>query len=436
MRISIIGLGKLGAVMAALYASRGHDVIGIDVNKEYVNKINRRIAPVQETGLQNLLELLRDNTLKATTDYKEACTTEISFIIVPTPSMEDDRFTNEYANKALESLALACKGKSTYHLFVITSTVMPDSCDKVFIPILEKGLGLAVNDRWGLCYNPEFIALGSVIRDMENPDSILIGESSKLAGDKLGAFYYNFHSNNNKMPPIKRMSLWEAEVAKIALNCCLTNKISLANSIARICEKGGDASNVLGFIGLDSRIGSKFLGAGLGYAGPCLPRDTKALMAFAGKNNTLLQQAADQTNDDQIDYILSKIMGFLNDGDTVAMLGLTYKTNTPLVYESRAIILVQKLLTKGIHVKVYDPQGLGEAEKILGKSVEYCGSAVDCLIQAVLCVIGMGWDEYKQISPDAFNKWMRKPVIYDCWRIYDKSVFANTGIEYHAFGVL
>lgn len=254
--LSVIGLGKLGAPMAACLAAKGFPVIGVDVDARKVDALNRAQAPVFEPGLPELLQVAKTR-LKATQDIPTAVlNSEVTFVVVPTPSEPDGSFSLRYVLQACEGIADALRKKSLWHLVVITSTISPGSMDNSIRPLLEEHSGKRSGIDFGLCYNPEFIALGSVIRDFLNPDFVLIGESDERSGQVLEGIYRQVCENN---PPVVRMNFINAELTKLAVNTFVTTKISFANMLARICEKllGADVDVVTKALGLDSRIGTK-----------------------------------------------------------------------------------------------------------------------------------------------------------------------------------
>jgi len=254
MNLSVIGLGKLGVCTAACFALKGFDVIGIDINKDFVDAINNSKAPVYEPKLQEIIASVRGK-LKGTQDYKEAVRkSDITFIIVPTPSRLDGHLSDKTIQDVLKRLSVALReANKRYHLFVITSTVTPGTVDEKLIPLIESVSGKKLNTDFGVCYNPEFIALGSVITDFLNPDIVLIGESDKSAGDKLEDVYSIVCENK---PYVARMSIISSEIAKISLNSYITMKISFANTLANICEAlpGANIDDITRALGADKRV--------------------------------------------------------------------------------------------------------------------------------------------------------------------------------------
>lgn len=422
--ISIVGLGKLGLCTAACFASKGFNVIGVDVDIDKIKKINKGISPIPETNLQGLMNKTR-NRLKATADYDEAIlNSNVSFIVVATPSLADGSFSNEYLEKAVHKIAESLKKKKDYHVVVVTSTVMPQTTEKAVKSIIEKISGKKCGKDFGLAYNPEFIALGSVIHDFLNPEMILIGEVSKKDGDILEKIYRKTCDSN---PKFARMSPVNAEITKIALNCYVTTKITFANSLAGICEKvrGADALIVSTALGMDSRVGSRYIRPGLGFGGPCFPRDNQAFAAFARivEAQAKLAETVDQVNRDQIIRMVEKIKGILSGlgkdrkNAKIAILGLSYKPNTPIIEDSHALNITQFLANEGFKVSVYDPQAMDNARSVLGDIVKYSKNEADCLIGADLGVIAVPWASFKKIN---FKKVNENIVLLDCWHFLDK----------------
>src|ERR1700730_9162684 len=245
MNLSVIGLGKLGAPMAAVMAEKGHSVIGVDVSPGFVHAINEGRAPVNEPGLDDLIRRNRQR-LSATSSCAEAIAgSDVTFIIVPTPSEEDGSFSLRYVTAVGDPLGQALRKKSGYHLVVLSSTVMPGSTGDILLPLLESSSGKQCGKDFGLCYNPEFIALGSVIRDMLNPDLVLIGEFDARSGDILVELYHGVCENR---PAVARMNFVNAELTKLSVNTFVTTKISYANMLAQVCDKlpGADVEVVTG----------------------------------------------------------------------------------------------------------------------------------------------------------------------------------------------
>src|SRR2546423_11096379 len=268
--VSVCGLGKLGACMAATFAARGLSVVGVDIDPEKIRRVNAGEPPVDEPLLAETIKEGRER-LRATDDPSETVSTDASFFIPPSPSLPDGSFPTEYLLNAMRPVAKAIKvaGKKG-HIFVCSSTTTPGAVDSVLIPMLEKETAWKVGRDFGACYNPEFIALGNVVNGLLEPDIVLIGESDPASGEALEAFYKKYNRNS---PRIARMSTISAELTKISLNSYITMKISFTNQLRLIAEQFPNANihQILDAIGSDSRIGKKSLRAGLSYGGPCFP---------------------------------------------------------------------------------------------------------------------------------------------------------------------
>lgn len=431
--VSVIGLGKLGLCIAACLADKGYRVTGVDKDKKKIRQINRGENPIEETGLTELIKKCKAN-LKATNDYYEAIKdSRITFVVVATPSEADGSFSNEQLEEALKEIARIIKEKDEYHLVVITSTVMPGTTEHVARFILEDVSGKRCGIDFGLAYNPEFIALGSVIHDFLNPDFVLIGEANKRDGEILEEMYKKICENNL---PIARMSPINAEIAKISLNCYLTMKISFANFLASLCERldGADADVITNAIGLDSRIGRKYLKGGLGYGGPCFPRDNLAFGVFAKKVGVKpkLAEMVDEVNRDQIKRIVGIAKSQLNPKSKVSILGLSYKHLSPVIEDSQAIDITEFLLRDGYRVAIYDPTALENVQSVFGDRVDYTDSIEECLKDSELCIITTRWEKFKTLDAKTLKNKMKKATVLDCWRLIEKNDLE--GIKYIALG--
>ncbi|MFN3975427.1 MAG: UDP-glucose dehydrogenase family protein, partial [Dehalococcoidia bacterium] len=412
--ISVIGLGKLGAPIAAAFASRGFTTIGVDVNPRVVEAINAGSPPVVEPGLAEALAA-SSGRLRATMDTREAVlATDITLIIVPTPSEADGRFSLRYVLQACREVGQALREKRPYHLVVVISTVLPGSTQFGILPVLERVSEKRCGKDFGLCYSPEFLALGSVLRDFLNPDFVLIGESDPQAGGTLEGVYRQVLMNH---PPIARMNFVNAELAKIAVNTFVTMKISFANMLAALCERlpGGDVDTVTRAIGLDTRIGPRYLKGALGYGGPCFPRDIRAL-AFLARSlgvHATLAEATDAINRTVAQRVAQRVEALLPPGGTVAVLGLAYKPDTPVAEESQGLQIALHLAQKGTQVVVYDPLAMGEARRVLGEQVAYASSAEEAVRHAQVVLIANPDPTFRDL-PLGGNA---GPVVVDAWRL-------------------
>lgn len=417
MKISVIGLGKLGAPMAASIAARGIRVKAVDVDPQKVVCINRKVAPVHEPGLQELIREA-DGLLDATQDTEEAVRdSEATFVVVGTPSEEAGGFSLQYVLSTCGAIGRALRTKEEYHLVVLTSTVMPGSTGGPVLAELERASGKRCGKNFGLCYSPEFIALGSVIRDFYHPDFLLVGESDAQAGDRLIKIYGAVCKNS---PPIARMNFVNAEITKLAVNTYITTKISYANMLARLCEKlpEADVNVVTEALGLDSRIGAKYLKGAVSYGGPCFPRDNRAFAALAMRCGAFsdLADATDRLNRAQIRSLAETVRRYRSGEETVGVLGLTYKPNTDVVEEAFGLLLAKELSSANIPVVVYDPSADTTYALSAHKTVSFASSAMDCITQSGVVVLATPWKEFGEVPT---TQWVRQDsprVVIDCWR--------------------
>ncbi len=433
-KISIIGLGKVGSSMLATFASKGYQVIGVDLNADIVKKVNEGVAPVNETGLDELLEKYKDN-ITSTQSYEEAIlNSNISFIIVPTPSKDSGEFSTQFVEKAIEQIGKVLKYKSSYHLIVLTSTVLPGSSEEKILPFLESAVGRKCGLNFGYCYSPLFIALGSVIKNIISPDMVLIGGYDARSSDILESFYKTIVDNN---APIARMNIVNAELTKISVNSYITTKISFANTLADICENlpGSDVDVISQAVGLDSRIGNKYLKAGLGFGGPCFPRDNAAF-SFSATSigaSAPLAVATHQMNQTQIDRVIKKLIEFGGKLEKVAVLGLAYKLNTAVTEESQGLEIATKLISRNLDILIFDPMSKFMDKKQFSPKIKFAKSAQECLNWADAIIITLPYDEFK-ITPEQLPKG-KYPVIIDCWRILSPNSFLGKA-SYFAIGAI
>jgi UDPglucose 6-dehydrogenase len=426
MKVAVVGLGKLGAPLAAVLASKGNDVLGVDVNDEVVRMLNDGKAPVPEPGLQELVTASRER-LSATTDFVKAGDREVIIFIVPTPSDQRGAFTNAYILDALEAMGPGLQGHNDYQVVVIGSTVMPGSCESEIRLALERVSGRQVGDSLGLCYSPEFIALGNVIQDMLTPDMVLIGESDSRAGGVQEQLYAGVCEND---PPFRHMALVNAELTKIAVNTYVTMKISYANALADICERlpGGDVESVTDALGLDTRIGSKYLRGALAYGGPCFPRDNKAFAVLARDlgADPMLAEATDAINIAQSERLARIVQSRLRGGNSVGILGLSYKPDTGVVDESPGVALAALLAREGHEVNVYDPAAVEAALLVLPDDVNGCASTAELLQRSDVVVITTPWPQFADLPVQSLEPESDRRVVIDCWGILSEERYGDS----------
>jgi len=412
-RASVCGLGKLGACIAATLAARGFEVVGVDIDPEKVRKVNEGLPPVEEPLLAETIKEAKGR-LRATQDHREAVGTDVSFFIPPSPSLPDGSFSNEFLLRAMQPVAAAVREKGKKgHIFVCSSTTTPGAMDGVLIPMLEREMGGVAGKDFGVCYNPEFIALGNVVNGLLDPDMVLIGESDPETGAALEQLYKKYNRNS---PRIARMSIVSAELTKISVNSYITMKISFTNQLRMISEQfaKADIHAILDAIGSDSRIGKKYLKAGLSFGGPCFPRDNR-LLAFSAKQAGMeapLAEASDKVNQQTNWNLFQKVQGMAGNKDLIAVLGLSYKPDTYITEESAGLYLAQQLKRHGYKVIVHDYGAKPDLAPSVHEFEHISDPATlekrDDIKLAVICC---PWPQYKTV------KFAKGTKVYSPWQI-------------------
>ncbi|WP_440956965.1 nucleotide sugar dehydrogenase [Methanosarcina sp. Mfa9] len=414
MKVSVIGSGYVGSVTAACFADVGHEVVCVDIDEKKVEQINKGVPPIYEEGLEELLGKYAGKRLIATTDSEFAVMdTEISFICVGTPSGEDGSIDLSIVRAAAGNIGEALAKKEGYHVVVVKSTVVPETTEKVVLPILEEKSGKKAGKDFGVAMNPEFLREGKAVYDFMHPDKIVVGANDLRAGDLVSELYRSFDCEVTRTIPRT------AEMIKYANNSFLATKISFANEIGNICKKLGiDTYEVMQAVGKDFRISPNFLNSGAGFGGSCFPKDVKALIGKAKDigYEPLLLESVIAVNEKQpllMTEILQRKAGDL-EGKKVAVLGLAFKNDTDDIRESRAIPVVAELLRLGARVFAYDPMA-AESMKRVFPTIEYCKSAAKALKDADACLVMTEWEEFKEL--DAEFEDMKEKIVIDGRRI-------------------
>ena len=432
--ISIMGLGKLGSPLAACFAAAGFRVHAVDVDAQKVDALNRGMPPVYEPGLA---ELIRESNgrLRASQDTEQAVrVSDATFVIVGTPSEPGGGFSLRYVLPVCQSIGRVLRTKAGFHLVVLTSTVMPESTGGEVKTTLEQVSGKRCGVDFGLCYSPEFIALGTVIRDFYNPDFLLIGESDQRSGDLLAGLYRRVCKNS---PPVARMNFVSAEITKLAVNTYITSKISFANMIARLCEclPGADANCVTGALGLDSRIGTKYLMGAVSYGGPCFPRDNRAMAALAKRAGAFsdLAEVTDRFNRAQIKWIGELTKRHHSGNGPIGILGLTYKPDTDVVEESFGLLLAGELTSANLPVVVYDPSADRNRVTGINERLRFVDSAQECVERSDVVVIATPWAQFHQIPCESWARHSPPRTVVDCWCAFTR-LRGVDGVHYVRLG--
>jgi UDPglucose 6-dehydrogenase len=428
MKLSIIGSGYVGTTIAACFADLGHDVVNVDIDEDVVATLNAGQSPIHEPGLDELVERHAGDRLRATTDYDAVLDTDATFLALSTPSDDDGHIDLSVMEAATKSLGATLAEKDGYHLVVTKSTVIPTTTEEVIAPLLEEHSGKTEGEAFDVGMNPEFLREGSAVDDFLDPDKVVLGSRTDRAAETLREI---FDPLLERAPDaaLVETGIREAEMIKYANNAFLAAKISLANDLANVCkEYGVDSYEVLEAIGLDSRIGSEFLAAGVGWGGSCFPKDVAAIVAAArdaGYDPAMLE-AAVEVNDRQPVRMLDILRERVDpDGARVAVLGLAFKPGTDDVRNSRAIPLVDALRDAGADVVGYDPVATANFREQF-PDIDYADSAADALAGADAALVVTDWDEFAALD-DEFDA-MADPVVVDGRRI----VTRRDGIVYES----
>ena len=440
LRISIAGCGFVGLVTAVSLASRGYKVIGTTIVKEHVDLINNGKPPFYEKNLDDILKSAVDSgNLRVTLDNRDAImNSDVTFISVGTPMREDKSIDLTYIDTVSKEIGEALSEKSTYHLVVDRSTVIPGTTKDVIGKKIEKYSQKKMGDDFGLCMQPEFLREGEAVYDTFHPDRVIIGQYDTKSGDLLENLWREFYGTDT--PKVVRMNIESAEMVKYANNSFLATKISFANEFANLCEKvpGLDVTEVMQGIGMDQRINRKFLNAGAGFGGSCFPKDVNAIKAFADKLGYPPQLLASvlSVNADQALHVANVVKTKLKslEGKKISILGLSFKPDTDDMREAPSIKIIEALAKQKAKISAYDPYAEKNAKEAIKEKVEYSKSIEDCVRDSYCAIIVTEWEEFKKLTPESFINLMKEPCIVDARRVYDKNLFSQK-LDYYAIGL-
>jgi UDPglucose 6-dehydrogenase len=428
----MVGTGYVGLVSGACFSEFGTDVVCVDKDAKKIEMIGRGEMPIYEPGLEALVENnVKDGRLTFTTDLAKAVKgADAVFIAVGTPSRRGDGYADlSYVFAAAEEIAHAIDR----YTVVITKSTVPVGTGRKVKDIIKKVRPDAAFD---VASNPEFLREGSAINDFMRPDRVVIGTETERAANVLKRLYRPLYLLET---PVINTTLESAELIKYAANTFLATKITFINEIADLCEEvGADVQDIARGIGLDGRIGRKFLHAGPGYGGSCFPKDTLALVRTAQEAGAPIKivEAVVQVNDDRKSAMAAKVIkacGGSVKGKTVAVLGLTFKPNTDDMRDSPSLAIVPALQQAGARVRAFDPQGMKEAKHLL-PGIDMCADAYDALKGADAVVIVTEWNEFRQLDFARARTLMKAPVMVDLRNIYDPAELAAAGFDYWSIG--
>jgi UDPglucose 6-dehydrogenase len=432
MRLTMIGSGYVGLVSGACIADFGHDVVCVDKDESKIAALLEGRMPIYEPGLDHLVATnVAAGRLRFTTDLAEGVKdADAVFIAVGTPSRRGDGHADlRYVHAAAEEIARAVNG---FTVIVTKSTVPVGTGDEVERIIREANPSADV----AVVSNPEFLREGAAIDDFKRPDRIVIGSGEERATDVMRAIYRPLYLNKS---PLVVMTRRGAELTKYAANAFLATKITFINEIADLCEKvGADVQDVARGIGLDNRIGAKFLHAGPGYGGSCFPKDTLALLKTSQDFDApqRIVEAVVAVNDNRKRAMGRKVIAAMGGdvrGKTIALLGLTFKPNTDDMRDSPAIAVVRTLQDAGAKVRAFDPEGMEQAKLVL-ENVTYCDGPYDAMEGADGLAIVTEWDAFRALDLDRVKSLLSQPVLVDLRNIYPRADVENAGLSYHGVG--
>ncbi len=432
MKIAMIGSGYVGLVSGACFADFGHEVVCVDKDPRKIEKLEQNIMPIFEPGLASLVERnVTSGRLSFSGDLKESVKDcDAVFIAVGTPSRRGDGHADlSYVHAASEEIA----DSITKPTVVVTKSTVPVGTGDEVELILSKKLNA---DQFAVVSNPEFLREGAAINDFKRPDRIVIGAETEWAKDVMSEIYRPLFLNES---PILFTGRRTAELIKYAANAFLATKITFINEIADLCEKvGADVQEVSRGIGLDNRIGAKFLHAGPGYGGSCFPKDTLALLKTAQDNESPVRivEAVVQVNDQRKRAMGRKVIQALG-GEArdkkVALLGLTFKPNTDDMRDAPSIAIAQTLIDAGAQVSAYDPEGMEIAAEIM-PDVTMTESSYEAATDADAVVIVTEWDAFRALDLNRLSSLMTGKVLVDLRNIYHPADVGKSGLEYTGVG--
>jgi UDPglucose 6-dehydrogenase len=437
MRIAMVGAGYVGLVSGACFAEFGVDVCIVDTDAAKIDALRAGRIPIYEPGLDKLVaDNVQDGRLTFTTALDEAVRgAEAVFLAVGTPSRRGDGHADlTYVYAAAEQVARAAKGP----LVLVTKSTVPVGTGRQVQEIVRAARpDLPIE----VASNPEFLREGSAIGDFMRPDRVVIGVMEGPGGERALAVLRRLYRPLNLIEvPILSARIETAELIKYAANAFLAMKITFINEVADLCEKvGADVHDVARGIGLDGRIGRKFLHPGPGYGGSCFPKDTLALARTAQDSGSpvRLVETTIAVNDARKEGLFHRVMdacGGSVEGLTVAVLGLTFKPETDDMRDSAALVVVPALVRAGARVRAFDPQGMDHARPLLPEQVDYATSAMDAVAGADALVLLTEWNEFRALAPSRLKAAMRGAVLVDFRNVYDPAAMREVGFAYRSIG--
>ena len=433
MKIAIIGLGFVGLSLTSVLASKGYNIVGIDIDREKCDKISNGISPFFEPKLEKVLKNGLKKKLKISNKYSLINNCDFIFVTVGTPQNKNGSIDLSIIKKAVSTIGENILKNKKKPIILIKSTVIPGTMKKVILPILEKKSNKKNGKDFELISNPEFLQESSAIRDTKFPHAVVLGGNQTEFMKKAKKLFMKLHPN----VPIIITNHQTAEIIKYANNSFLATKISFINQLSNICQNipGANIDDIGKTIGLDPRIGKLFLNAGPGYGGSCLPKDMKALINFAkasGINPTLLN-AVEEVNTKQLEQIILMIKQKLGNlaSKKITILGTAFKPNTDDIRDSIAIELIKKLLNKKAKIIIHDPKAIKNTQRIFKEKINYAKTIEDALAKSQCVIIMTQWKQYEKLNNNQF-KYMTRKFVIDCRRMLAKK---QLDVDYYAIGL-
>ncbi|TVQ66885.1 MAG: UDP-glucose/GDP-mannose dehydrogenase family protein [Balneolaceae bacterium] len=438
MKIGVIGTGYVGLVTGTCFADSGNDVICVDIDQNKVDRLRKGEVPIYEPGLNRVFErAIREERLVFTTDLESTFReTEMIFLCLPTPPGANGQADLSFVLNVADELGDLFNKFPGYRVIINKSTVPVGTADRVRERIATK-----TKAEFDVVSNPEFLREGAAVEDFMKPERVVVGTGSKRAAELMTALYEPFVRSGN---PIIIMDERSSELTKYAANAMLATKITFMNEIANICEKvGADVDDVRRGIGTDSRIGQRFLFAGIGYGGSCFPKDVQAIHHTAGEYgyDFKILDSVMKVNESQKVSIVKKIKDFYNgdlDGKTFGVWGLSFKPETDDIREAPSLYITREIAALGAKMKAYDPEAMDTFKQAVTddvlKAVEFMDDR-DSVIEGVdALIICTEWNEFRRPDMSRFAKVMNAPVIFDGRNLYDLDRVADAGVTYFSVG--
>lgn len=431
MNIGVVGLGFVGLSVSCVFANKGLNIHGVDIDEQKMSIINQKKSPFFEPEINEILDKVLNKSLNVNSNLEKCVKeSEIIFVCVGTPSNSDGSSNLNYLKNTCKDISkfLNKIQDGKFRIIVIKSTIPPQTIETEIMPLMKQNTSKQIGVDFDICSNPEFLKEGSAINDMLNPHLVVIGTNNEKTKYKINNFYTKLYSDSVN---IMNTTIVNAELIKYTNNSFLATKISFINNIANICNKipGADVEIIAEAIGMDPRIGKMFLKAGPGYGGSCFPKDVVGFLNFIklqGFSMPILE-STHKINQNQPLEIIKMIKSKLSDidGKNISILGLSFKKNTDDIREAVSIKIVNKLLEQNAKIKVNDPMAIPNFKQIFNEKIDYCDSIEDCLKDSDCCVILTEWDNFKNIQPEMFVKLMKNPIIIDARRIFDVNKFKD-----------